>query len=455
MDEASDSFDVERAVAALIPDGSEVDVKAVLERELGLYLAAPDEKRRVVEERLRAINHLPKPKDRTLKDVIAVGAELGIQQANVYRLLKRIETYGPVTGLLPGHRTKAKTGAAKDGFGEPIDGLIAAAMRDQPDVTITRISKLLRSKAALAANSDQGGAFTVPGPALLRRRIHFLRGAGTTGMADARSLGKSILIDQCFVGAMVLFARGEDERPEARHASMTVIMDVPSSLILGIGVFAEKDSAGGLIAALDDLRNRVRDLAEVGLEVEESPSTIRWVIPDALVSAARAVVKIAEDFEPSVDLVAMTEKEAYPGLELYRHIGENLGPFRLQPRPSNIRRTDWSGSPASTEIALPGLVTAERSFAYEADQRNARRLSGMSETELSGQGKAQARGRAEGFSAALGRLFEPVVTANARDPHWSRAGSDQLAHPSADGLPVATDELVDDRPGRIDGCEGA
>ncbi|WP_214292979.1 hypothetical protein, partial [Escherichia coli] len=75
-------------------------------------MAAGDEKRRVIDHRLLAFADLPSEQDRTLPDILAVATRLGGAQSNVYRLLKRIRTHGPVSGLMPRNKLKPKSGMA-------------------------------------------------------------------------------------------------------------------------------------------------------------------------------------------------------------------------------------------------------------------------------------------------------------------------------------------------------
>jgi hypothetical protein len=400
-------FDVERAVTDLISLKDGQDHGEAVRREMALYAGASTEKRSELERRLAVISDMPKPDRRTRSDVVAAGEKLGVKQSNVYRLLKRVENYGPVSGLLPGHRTEPKPGVANDGFGELVDLWIAEAMRLRPDASIAEIQKVLNSKAKLHGARCPEQPVVVPQQSSLRRRVHALRGDGTYGMDPARRVGESILIDQCPLDMMVMFQAADGEREERRYASVTVILDAPSSMMLGVGVFVEKDAASGLSRALSDLRTRTRSLAAEGVELADTPTTIRWVVPDSLMTAASEIAELTWDSRPPVRLEVLTNDTTRSGHELYRHLGSQLGPFRLQPRLRNETRMQAGYSPELPPThRFQGLAKAADALAFEADMRNGRKIAALREISPD---PLIGMIRADDLADALARILEPAV----------------------------------------------
>lgn len=396
-------------------DGKEPDPDAV-RREMSIYFAAPFEKREAVEKRIWAIASLPPLSKRTKADVIAAGELMGVEQSNVYRLLKRVGEYGPVTGLLPGYRAKKKDGAATVGFGEPVDGWIAEAMRARPDIPIAEMSKLLATKAKLLQARNSGVAIALPSQGPLRRRLQALRSEGATGVDGTRPLGESILIDYCMVDLGVSVVDRRSGRLDLHYASAIFIVDMPSSIILGMGIFVADDYAGGLAAAVQDMRrHRLRGLAAEGLEFASRPSTVRWAVPDEMLSAAGDIEQSLHDTPPPIRLELLVGDDGRPGQQIYRHLGGRIGPFELLVRSTTANASDHRRN--SIEHVIYGMQRAYEVLAFEAKDRNRRKIESMPPPVRGAVGRNLPDARRLALSIA--RLLRPAV--DRADPdHWSR-----------------------------------
>lgn len=405
MEQSSDRS-VGEAIRQLLASETKASSGATYARELGLYMSASDAKRHVVDERLMALADLPPAKFRTTADVIAVARRLVVEQSNVYRLLTRVREHGPVSGLLPGHRVKPKSGIAKDGFGEPVDGWIIDALRDRPGISIPEVGRLLESKAKLLTARDPASRPNLPGATSLRRRVQALRSQGAIGggVVDA---GGSILIDQCPID-LVVPIRWEKDGPAVPHRVVaTVVLDVGSNLLLGIGASAEGDPLEGLSAALTDLRTRVPALAGEGIGFVRQPLRIEWIVPAILLAFVRGVENSAASVEPHVDLDLKVTDDAWTGLDLQLHLGGRIGPFDLiaRPRPEAL---DQDGVPArSLHDELLTLDAAGTALKFAAAERNRHRVRAMTETDLRSGEPSQKH--AADFSAAMDFLFETVI----------------------------------------------
>lgn len=351
--------------------------KGAVTRELGIYLAASAEKRQVAARRLMAFSQLPAASDRTKADVLAVAASLGVEQSNVYRMLKRIKEFGPVSGLLPGNRVKPKSGAAADGFDEPVDGWIADALRTQPEVSISDLSRMLGSKAKLLTVADPTKKVVVPGSASLRRRVQALRVKGFAG-EHSRLVGASVLVDQCWTRVQVRSPEGPGRQVRHDRVSVVMIIDEATSIILGCGAYLGADAATGLVSALEDTAGRCPKLESRGLKFFSRPSRVRWMIPPVLLPRANEIERNAASFDPPIELLLLAADEDRSGIELRRNLGGKLGPFELLTRLDREDGPGLMGSPASkVEKDHYTLADVSRAFLTAVVDRNDRRVRDM------------------------------------------------------------------------------
>ncbi len=377
------------------------------QRELGLYMAAGGEKRRVIDHRLRAFADLPAAKKRTIADVVVVAKRLGGAQSNVYRLLKRIQADGPVSGLMPRNRLKPKSGVAADGFGPPVDGWIAEALLSKPDASISEIAKTLSSKAKLQKAQDPADALTLPSLASVRRRVQALRSQGTNTSLMGL-LGETLLIDQCPTDIVVKVPPGGRGRPELRRVFVVMVLDASSSTVLGVGAFVDGDTVRGLTAALRDLKTRIVMLALRGVWFAGPPSKIRWMVSDDLIPFVVDVEKRASSVKPSVDLACYVVEDGRVGRELYRHLGGRIKDFALLARNPDdvvtasddiVRRPDDEG--------IFTLAGAEAALRSAATRRDGERIDGIPKS------RPKRMSAAAAFSETTRRLFEGVSLAGA------------------------------------------
>lgn len=407
MDEPT-SVSVTATIRRLLEDETKRPGNDAYEDELGLYMAAGDEKRRVIDDRLKAFADLPKEDDRTVADIGAVATRLGGAQSNVYRLLKRIRTHGPVSGLMPRNKLNARSGVAAGGFGEPVDGWIADAMRSRPDIGISEIAGLLSSKARLLQARDAGGSVALPSLASIRRRVQALRTEGRTGQG-LELLGRSLLIDRCPTDIIVKAPPVGGGRPELRRVSVAVVLEVQTGAVLGLGAFIDGNAVLGIAAALRHLKTRTTMLALDGAWFAGPPSRVVWMVSDDLVPFARDVADRAAAIAPPVELVCHVVEDARPGRELYRSLGGRIGPFELLARASaeaEVHSHDIARRPSDEDVfTLSGAQSALRAAAMRRDRRW---IDGIPKSRPKRLGAAMA------FRDSIGLMFEPVLVGATR-----------------------------------------
>jgi hypothetical protein len=416
MQTTEEEFDVERAVTKMIeaaadetggterPYPAAESVQDAVRREMARYLAAPKEKRLVLETRLEAISRLPAPAHRRVADVAAVAERLGLASSNVYRLLKRVSDHGPVSGLLPGFRVTERSGAASTGFGSPVDGWIEDAMRARPDVTIAEIAKMLASKARLLEARDRSSAVILPGLGPLRRRVHALRATGATGSSEGDALGESILIDQCLVD-LTLVSHESEKHSDYAQAAVTFVFDAPSSMILGASIHGQPDSAFGLRRALDDMERRMVAMSGLGFEVSPAPSSVRWVVPGELLSLAAKIEPALVRSGSSVHFEALAGGRDKSGQEIYRHLGASFGPFKLL-----LSAPTASDRSPEVEPSLAFELTithdeARKAFTFAVDDRNRRKIESMRTTDVPLADGSHGRS----LVTSLRQMLDPVI----------------------------------------------
>lgn len=405
MTQPSDSG-VGGAIRKLLASETKPSSEATYARELGLYMSTTEEKRRVVDERLMAIVKLPPAKFRTTADVQKVAKRLAVEQSNVYRLLTRIREHGPISGLLPGYRIKPKSGIARDGFGEPVDGWISAALRDRPGVSIPEVGRLLASKAKLQSARDPASPVTLPGPTSLRRRIEALRAQGNIG-GDVMKVGGSILIDQCLVDLAVLDRSDEGGPMERRRVVVTVVFDVPSDLMLGIGVFMERDPLRGLSAALTDLKARVPALADEGIGFVSQPLRIEWIVPEELLPFVDEVEHRTAIVRPDIDLDLTIKHSSLVGVDLRRLLGGRIGPFDLIAGSRKVMLEQEAVGTPSLHGDLLTLAAAETALTFAAEERNRRQMAAVTEADRRPPKSDEAE--PADFVKTLGFVFETMI----------------------------------------------
>jgi hypothetical protein len=354
-------FDVDAVIGKLLAQETGEVPDGAFEREKGLYLAAPEAKRRIVDQRLAAFDLLPPKEKRTPKDIVDVGKRLGIARNNVYRMLKRMHVHGPVSTLLPGHHLKPREGAANKGFGNDVNGWIDDALHSKADISLAEIARFISTKAKLLALTDSSRSIELPSAASLRRRVLMLRGQGKTS-AHADTLGESVFIDHCPT-EMFIRPRG-GEVPDQR-VFLTAVLDATSNVVLSTGAFVSSDPATGISVAFRHIGTRAAWFAGKGFGFVDRPSQVRWTVPDGLVPFANEVQIRAASTMPRTHLVTEIDEEGRMGTELYRRLGGRLGPIRLMAR--NPGEDDGNDAEGGFVLTLRDANAAFRFAVVERD----------------------------------------------------------------------------------------
>ncbi|QXT34921.1 hypothetical protein KV697_14195 [Sphingomonas sanguinis] len=360
-------------------------------REMALYSALAPELRSAVDKRLREISRLPPATERRTQHVVDAAKELGLGQSAMYGLLKRVSDSGPISGLVPGRRTRIKPSAARDGFGSPIDEWIATVMSEQPDISIADVSRWITTGIKdLSARGME--APKAPAMSALRERVHVLRNQRPK-MVDPLRAGGELVIDQCPLNLSIRFDH------QRRGATGLFIVDRSTTIVLGVGIFVEKRADVGLTMAVRDLHGRLRSLRNKGLILPTQPTTVFWVVPPILTSHLVEVRKAAASIGP-ISLVCSLGRS---GAELTKLIGERLGPYRLIPRAvlddypmesgERMRFVDLDAE--DVQIALDGLL-------FEVDKRNDRLLGDQT---MRSDSEAEDDPRVTDYAEVIERLF--------------------------------------------------
>lgn len=366
---------IEEAVTDLLDAKDAAAGERAVRREMSLYLSAPGKRRDVLAARILAIRGLPPSGGRTAADVAAVGAQLGLKQSAVYRLLKKVARHGPVSGLLPGHGIEPRPAPVRDGFGDPVDAWIDDVMRLRPNAGISDILGVLASKAAMLGATSRP---KLPTQTALRRRVHHLRKIGPTGVALDPPIGERLLVAQCAMDLLVEPDGADD--PAAGPASGIFIIDERTSIVLGSAIYLNDDVEIGLALALSDARSNVRWFEDERVSFVPTPSAIRWFVPDSLIKVARDVLAKIEADQSGVNVNVVTGPPCRNGREIYGYLGEFDPPFRLLPRelPGGSARTRYerrqSGHhPGRHRSAVtPGVRQTNFGFRHVISERNGR-----------------------------------------------------------------------------------
>jgi hypothetical protein len=393
-----------RAIAVLAAGPESEAREQLIEREMALYLKLPEAKRREVDVRLAALAAMPADV-RTVADVLEAAQRMKVKRSNVYRLLKRIEELGPVGGLVPGRRARERASTKKSGFGEPFDGWIEELLRNRPDASIAEIQRMVTSRIRLLpAGQADGSSVRGPTQSALHRRINELRGRGIRAEGALEAVGASVVIDYCPLNATVFWLDGG--RYAHRLAQAVLIIDTASSLILGAGIFLERNVAAGLVKALDHMaREGLPVLVREGVRLADRLERIRWIVSPDLADAAARAHGIAEDLVPPVRLDV--DWGGRPGVELHRQIGNAVGPYHFHPRtPAADGSSDWEQR-SSIDFEVPSLEHATGMLEFEAAIRNHDVMAVMNEVGRSRE-RSQPDETTERWLGTVDLLFAPV-----------------------------------------------
>ena len=385
---------------------------ARVDSEMAVYLSLEGTRRLQVAERLLAIDRLPPSGARRTVDVIAVASELGLMQSAVYRLLKLVERHGPVTGLLRGRSAERRASTVRDGFGSPLDDWIAEVLRRRPGASVAEVERHVRSRILML---DGGPRPPMPSPSAMRRRVNYLRAAGTPASDPGRPLGDVLSIDHCGLDVDIVGSEEEMGGLARPRASAVFLIDHQSGVVLGSTVFVEGDYASGLDAAIGDLEENVLpSLALKGIRTVVMPRSIRWTVPAELIPKAKEVVAGAEGVGDGPLLDAVAGVGARMGADVMRHLGDRIDCFGLLP--GQVVEGDdgrLTTQYRSREIAKAGsfrtVQKANAALRSALAKRNDRILGGETEV-IEGHARIVPMPvkNEGGFAASIDRLFAPV-----------------------------------------------
>lgn len=296
------------------------------EHEVSVWLALGSAEREKVGKRLAVLVRHRREGGRG--DVARVAEEIGTGRANVYRLIARMDSIGPVSGLVGQKRAQVPRSVIRDGFGQPVDSWLLTALEVNRDASAAEAMDVLEQLAR-----EEGEDVKLPSASAVRRRMDHLRRELPPSEAQDLPLGARLLVDAGWLDMRVVEDR---EGTPAGQVKVIFAVDLSTGLICGHDEGISSDERL-LLGLLSDLRMRVPELARFGVRVGDRLGSIRWVVPPSLRSAAElAGAYVPASRRPVLDLVARDVRRL--DLDLVGVLGERVGQIAVRSRPSEGRR---------------------------------------------------------------------------------------------------------------------
>jgi hypothetical protein len=377
--------DLQALVARHLPPGQSLDEEMV-------RLAKISAKQRAdLAERLAVVDAYLTGQRQGNAEADEAAAKLGRSRRQFLRLVAKMREFGPIRGLAPGYRNNPRRAQPRDGLFAEFDE-VDEIVRDWVRIgTHDAVSTLATKVRAQCAAFD----LAPPSDATLRKRIHALRAEGLE-RKESGSLGSDLLIEQVPLNLPV----GDNDA--SALATVTLIVDTYTTIILGVGVMVDPLGVEGLSWALGDLMGRRwQSLTKYNGLVAERVDRVTWMLPlevsepEVLTSAATA---------SAIELRMLPSGTRRVGAALMRLLGDRLGPYAFAPR---------AGQAKAIRLDRPGvsLDVAARALSASADAWNRGRLE--MDTPKARLTMRIARFRADKIKALgqqLVHLFEPVLT---------------------------------------------
>lgn len=213
-----------------------------LQAELAFLALHGEDKKRVVDVRLRAIDEYLSIDDPAVSDVDRLAEAIGVSRRQFYRLLAKFRDKGPVRGLLPGIQNVRRASAARDGLSPEVEAIIKRELRARPQMAIGALRKVVADECAKYG-------IEMPSEWHFRSRVHKLR--VHRGVSARIAPGQSIVIDQVCLDLMT-----EGEEGTKYYPIATLVMDKGTSCILGGSVSLRPNGIEGARKAIEDMAGR-------------------------------------------------------------------------------------------------------------------------------------------------------------------------------------------------------
>jgi hypothetical protein len=398
--------DARRAALAEMP-GPTADA----DEELAVWLSLPDDSKAVVRKKLLAFNDLRSTNERGKTSQLS--SQFKTSRANIYRLMGRMTTVGPVTGLDTQRRAAGDPTAAREGFGPPMDEWLEEIVSADPEASLGTIRRRLQERMS-EPGTPQG--LTLPPQATLSRRANRLRVAASGRSGVLEPICSDLLVDHCFVNIAVAPAPADADPVEI--LAMFAI-DRPTGVVCGMSVFAD-DEERGLEYLVGDFTDRTSRMAVDGVRFASRMNDVIWHVPKSFADTAeRAGVRVPASRRPRITL----SSGAKAGAALLKLIGGRLGPYRLRATSDSedaIRTRPSDGDPLHRFASLSDAAFV---LGLEVDRRNAELVSAL--------GTVGSRGRSANMKAMrdlswdLGGLFEATLPSQPERPAWGRPARDR------------------------------
>ncbi|WP_325443594.1 hypothetical protein [Pararhizobium sp.] len=289
-----------------------------VEDEMVVLMTLPPERRDIAFSRMEVIARYLDESGQSTKDAEEAAAALGTGLRNFYRFVARVQKFGPAKGLAPGYRNVQRAATARDGLPSevemPLRKLLKRSPEARPAEVYAFIEQLCREKE-----------ISIPSEPTVRRRLAALRQSPLVQRALAKMvLGSDIVVDQC---AITLPISGH--RPgQISYATVTLVVDRQTKLVLGAGIAESDGIAMGLSSAIFNVEKRLPTFAQHELQLAQSIDDLRWTVPPDLEYAEDAIFQSEQ--AAGLKITVKGRGVRRHGAELRRLLGNQLGGFEFR-----------------------------------------------------------------------------------------------------------------------------
>lgn len=291
---------------------------ASVEGEMVVLMTLPPERRDVAFRRMEVIARYLDETGQSSKDAEEAAAALGTGLRNFYRFIARVKKFGPAKGLAPGFRNVQRAATARDGLASEVEMPLRKLLKRSPEARPAEVYAFIEQLCR-----DKG--ISLPSEPTVRRRLAALRQSPLVQRTLAKMvLGSDIVVDQC---AITLPVSGH--RPtHFVYATVTLVIDRLTKLVLGAGITESDGIAIGLSAAIFQVDRKLPTFANYQLQLAQSINTLSWTVPPSLEYAADAILQSEQ--AAGVKIKVKSRGVRRHGAEVRRLLGNQLGGFEFR-----------------------------------------------------------------------------------------------------------------------------
>ena len=289
-----------------------------VEDEMVVLMTQPPERREVAFNRMEVIARYLDETGQSSKDAEDAAAALGTGLRNFYRFIARLKKFGPAKGLAPGFRNVQRAATARDGLPSEVELPLRKLLKRSPEARPAEVYAFIEQLC-----TDKG--ISLPSEPTVRRRLAALRQSPLVQRTFSKMvLGSDIVVDQC---AITLPISGH--RPaQTGYATVTLVIDRLTKLVLGAGITEDDGIAIGLASAIFQVEGKLPTFANYQLQLARSISALSWTVPPGLEYAAEAILR--SEHAASVKITIRSRGVRRHGAEVRRLLGNQLGGFEFR-----------------------------------------------------------------------------------------------------------------------------